>query len=261
MPESLSPFAAHADLLAWWGWPALLAPFVGSFLSVVVRRFDAPRSIILGRSECPHCHARLGIRDLTPLLSWLGSRGRCRHCGQPISLFYPAIEIAAVMIALWAAGVASGSLLWISCGLGWALLALAAIDLEHYLLPDFLTWPLAAAGLGVAWGFDRESFGAHLIGAAIGLVFIIALQYLYMRMRGREGIGLGDAKLFAAAGAWVGWEGLPSVMLIGALSALGFALVRQRWSGRLTGAVQVPLGAFLGLGLWLVWLYGPLGLG
>jgi leader peptidase (prepilin peptidase)/N-methyltransferase len=247
--------------LAWRGWPVLLAPFVGSFLGVLVLRHDRPASILTGRSECPRCGVRLSARDLVPLLSWAAMRGRCRHCGHRVGLFYPAIELAATGIALWAAFEAEGAALWISCGLGWALLALAATDLGYFLLPDFLTLPLAAAGLAVAWTMERDGFEAHLLGAIAGLSFIIALHYLYRTVRRREGIGLGDAKLFAAAGAWVGWIGLPSVMLLAALSGLIFAAAWALRGRRLSGTDRVPLGAFLCLGLWIVWLYGPLGIG
>jgi leader peptidase (prepilin peptidase)/N-methyltransferase len=261
MPEpTLLPDAA-LSVLDWSGWPVILAPFIGSFVGVLATRVDAPASIVTGRSACPHCGTRLGVRDLVPLLSWIAARGRCRHCGHALSWFYPGIELAAVGVAAWAATVTDGPALWISCALGWALLALALTDLKYYLLPDFLTLPLILGGLAAAWFLDREAFAAHVLGAAIGLSFIIALHYLYRTLRGREGIGLGDAKLFAAAGAWVGWAGLPSVMLIAAMSGLVYALIRRGRGGRISGADRVPLGAFLSLGLWLVWLYGAWGIG
>jgi leader peptidase (prepilin peptidase)/N-methyltransferase len=259
MPDtSLAPDAV-SSILDWPGWPVMLGPFVGSFAGVLVTRAEAPGSIVTGRSACPHCGARLGARDLVPLFSWASTGGRCRHCRHELGLFYPGIELAATLVALWAVFQAHGATaLWIASGLAWILLALAATDFEHYLLPDFLTLPLAAAGLAVAWLLDRDAFPAHVIGAAAGLSFIIALHYVYRWSRGRDGIGLGDAKLFAAAGAWTGWAGLPSVMLIAALTGLAFAVIRRR-DGRISGADRVPLGAFLSLGLWLVWLYGPVG--
>jgi len=242
-------------------WPVALAPFIGSFLGVVVKRAETPGAIVLGRSACDHCGARLEARDLVPLLSWVATGGRCRQCRQSIGLFYPAIELAAVVVALWAGLSAAGSMLWISCALGWTLLALAATDFEYYLLPDFLTLPLIVAGLVVAWVYDRPEFSDRAIGAAAGLFVIIGIHYLYRAIRGREGIGLGDAKLFAAAGAWVSWSGLPSVMLLAAVTGLVYAISRQGLKGIPSGTDRVPFGAFLSLGTWVVWLYGPIGIG
>ena len=150
----------------------------------------------------------------------------------------------------------SGWLLWATCLLGWTLLALAAIDFKYYLLPDFLTLPLIPAGLLVGWAFDHSTLGAHVIGAASGLAFFIGLRHAYRRLRGREGMGLGDAKLFSAAGAWVSWDRLSSVMLLAALSGLAFgSLKRARRHCFLTD--RVPFGAFLSFGMWVVWLSQP----
>ena len=112
-----------------WHWlaPVAAAPFVGSFLGVIAERLPAGRPVLIARSACPACDHRLGARDLVPVLSWLFNRGRCRHCGAALGLFYPGIELAALVLALWAAAVVSGWLLWASCALGWVLLALAVI--------------------------------------------------------------------------------------------------------------------------------------
>jgi leader peptidase (prepilin peptidase)/N-methyltransferase len=241
-----------------WIWPVALAPIAGSFLGVIVTRVETPASIVFGRSCCPACGTRLGSADLVPLLSWVASRGRCRHCAKPIGAFYPLIELAAVGVAAWAALTVSGWLLWTSCLLGWTLLALAAIDFKYFLLPDFLTLPLIAAGLFVIWALDSPVLLPHAIGAVAGFAFVVAIRYLYWKLRGREGMGLGDAKLLSASGAWVSWESLTSVVLIAALSALAFTLFSAARSGRISLADRVPFGAFLCFGTWIVWLYGPL---
>ena len=241
-----------------WVWPVAFSPLVGSFLGVVVTRALEPRTIIIGRSACPACGSTLAAHDLVPLLSFAWLKGRCRACAARISRFHPAIELAAIVIAVWAALSADGVILWMTCLLGWGLLALAAIDFRHYLLPDFLTLPLLPLGLLAAWLTDPSTVADSLIGAAAGLIFVITLRYLYGTIRRREGIGLGDAKLLAAAGVWVGWMGLPSVVFIAALSALIF-VAGVRISGRAVSTTdRVPFGVFLSLGLWIVWLYGPL---
>ena len=241
-----------------WVWPVLFAPFIGSFLGVIVVRAESPGGIVLGRSSCVACRMRLKARDLIPLVSWAAMRGRCRSCAQPIGVFYPLIELAAILIALWSAGLFTGALLWVSCAFGWALLALATTDLKYYLLPDFLTLPLIPAGLVVAWAFDSMAIVGHAVGVLVGYGFVIMLRRIYASIRGREGMGLGDAKLLAASGAWLSWQALPSVLVLGALSGLLFILVSGLRGVTVTLTNRVPFGTFLCFGTWLVWLYGPL---
>lgn len=134
------------------------APFVGSFLGVLVRRLPKGQEVIFSRSACPHCAQRLSARDLIPFVSWSLSFGHCRFCGHSLGVFYPAIELAAVAIALWSASVLSGWQLWAACAFGWTLLALAVIDWSHFLLPDALTLPLVPAELLVAYWFEVSDF-------------------------------------------------------------------------------------------------------
>lgn len=236
----------------------LVAPFVGSFLGVLVERLPEARPIARARSRCDHCGATLGARDLVPLLSWLVRRGRC-GCGKVrLSAFYPGIELAALAVALSATLVLSGWLLWASLALGWTLLALAAIDLRHYLLPDALTLPLIAAGLAVAWLIEPARLWAQALGAAAGFIGFAALAWLYRRLREREGLGRGDAKLLAAGGAWLGWQALPSVVALAAVVALAVALAGALLGAKLGATTKIAFGPYLALAIWLVWLYGPL---
>jgi leader peptidase (prepilin peptidase)/N-methyltransferase len=138
---------------------------------------------------------------------------------------------------------------------------LAVIDWRHLMLPDVLTLPLIPAGIAAAWALAPDRLADHVIGAAAGFAFLALVAVLYRRFRGRHGIGLGDGKLFAAAGAWVGWQGLPSVLLLAAFAGLAGALVQARLAGGLDPERELPFGLYLAGALWLVWLYGPLGLG
>jgi leader peptidase (prepilin peptidase)/N-methyltransferase len=240
-----------------WLLAAILAPFVGSFLGVVVERLPSGRSIVFGRSACDHCGGTLSARDLVPLVSWLARRGWCR-CGQArLSWFHPGIELAALAVALSAATVLSGWLLWASLGLGWTLLALAVIDYRELVLPDILVLPLIPTGLVTAWAVDPGLLLGHALGALAGFVAFAAIAGVYRRARGREGLGLGDAKLLAAAGAWVGWQALPSVILLAAASGLAFALAASLGGGKLAWSSRVAFGPHLALAFWLVWLFGP----
>ena len=203
-----------------WLLPLLAAPFVGSFVGLVAHRLPRAEPIVFGRSACPSCHAQLTARDLVPLFSWLAARGRCRHCDAPLSSRYPLTELAALVIALWAVSVLGGWSILIGCLLGWALLTLALIDLREKTLPDAITLPLIGAGLAAALILEPLDPLTHAIGAAAGLTLFLAVGATFRRLRGYDGLGGGDAKLFAAAGAWVGWPGLPSVLLIASVAAL-----------------------------------------
>ena len=240
-----------------WIWALVVSPFIGSFLGVLITRARTPRTILWTRSVCDDCGHTLGPIDLVPLASWAAAGGRCRYCRIRIGWFYPGIELAALAVAAWSALLASGWLIWASCALGWTLLALAAIDWREFRLPDFLTLPLILGGLFVSWFADTASLLNSVIGAAAGYLFVVAVRWIYQRIRGREGMGLGDAKLLAAGGAWVAWIGLPSVVLIAAVTALVVTLVRARGT-KLRSDEQVPFGTYLSVGIWLVWLYGPL---
>ncbi|HKY18415.1 MAG TPA: A24 family peptidase [Rhizomicrobium sp.] len=236
----------------------MLAPFIGSFLGVVVTRHERPVSALTGRSACAHCGAVLGPCDLVPILSWIGLGGKCRHCGGAVGLFYPVMELAALAVAIWSASLFSGLTLWASCGLGWTLLALAATDLRYFILPDILTLPLIAAGFLANAFLDLSSLTDYGLGAVAGYLFVRVLRFTYRVLRKREGMGLGDAKLFAAAGAWVSWWGLPTVLVLASVLGLAGVLI-QSWRGhRLDPMQRVPFGAFLSAGLWITWLYGPL---
>lgn len=236
-----------------WPWVLLIAPIAGSFLSVVIARFDAPQTILWDRSRCLNCDTVLGARDLVPVVSWLALHGRCRHCAVAISPRYLIVELAAVVIAVWAVIITNGWALWATVGLGWILLALAVIDWQEFVVPDFLTLPLVPAGLVVAWVSDQSTVADHAIGVAVGFGAVVIVRWIYWRLRHREGIGLGDAKLLAAAGAWTGWEGLPLIVLIGSVAGLVTTAVFQR---KLSPEHRVPFGTFLALGTWLVCLYG-----
>ncbi len=230
------------------GWMVLLvAPVIGSFLGVVVRRLAAGRPLVLARSRCDSCGHALGARDLVPLASFAFQRGRCRHCGARIGVFYPAIELAALAVALAAFLPArSGGALWANAALGWALLAAAWIDAERYWLPDMITLPLLLAGLAVTWARMPAAIYDHAMAAALGYAAFRLLDMVYWRLRGRHGLGRGDAKLLAAAGAWVGLAALPVLVLTAGLLALAVALPLALRRGQ-GGQTMLPFGPALAL--------------
>jgi leader peptidase (prepilin peptidase) / N-methyltransferase len=213
--------------------------------------------VMISRSRCEHCGVTLSPWELLPFASYLMQRGRCRHCGGRIALEHLAIELAALGIAAWAATVeADPAWLWADCALGWTLLALGWIDWTHLRLPDVLTLPLVLGGLGVAAWLDPAATTDHALAAAIGYTVFRLVALGYRALRGRDGLGAGDAKLLAASGAWVGVAGLSPVVLCAALAGLAVALLRAGRTGRLRATTMVPFGTCLAIGTWLVRLYG-----
>jgi leader peptidase (prepilin peptidase)/N-methyltransferase len=237
----------------------LVAPFIGSFLGLLIRRLPEGSPIARGRSRCEACGATLRVRDLVPILSWLTVGARCRYCKQPLGWFYPGVELAALAVALAAALLDGGQRAWLDCLLGWWLLALGWIDLRRWLLPDALTLPLIIAGLAAAFLFNPDQLTERALGAALGYLSLTAIAALYRASRGREGLGGGDAKLLAASGAWLGAAALPQVILVAALSALAAAAGLRLAGIRLGIHSALPFGPFLALATWVLWLLSPLG--
>ncbi len=231
-------------------------PFVGSFVATSALRWPAGEGFVGGRSACRSCQAVLSWRELIPIVSWIALRGRCRRCHAPIGALYPLTEAAALGVGVWAALQFSGVELALVCVLGWALLALALIDARTKLLPDQLTLPVLVLGLAVAGaqGWLVES----LIGAAIGFAVFALVAAGYQRWRGRDGLGLGDAKLLGAAGAWVGWVGLPGIVLMASLAALVVALPMARRLGAGSRHVEIAFGPYLAAATWITVVHGPI---
>ncbi len=217
--------------------------------------------MLLSRSRCDHCRKSLTPRELVPLASWILQRARCAHCRTPLSLFYPTIELGALAIVLWAWTATAGIAFEASCLLGWLLLGLSAMDFLSFRLHDVLVGLVAALGLFATAYLAPIALWTHALAGLLGLLSLVAVSAFYRGIRGHEGLGLGDAKMFGAAGLWVGLEGLPSTMLIAAFSALAAALILSLAGKPLGARSRVPFGPFLALGLWCTWLYGPLVLG
>lgn len=165
--------------------------------------------------------------------------------------------VCAILFA-WAWAVTPhGLVLVASLALAAALIALAAIDVAVLRLPDPLTLPLAAAGLALAWKLPAgDGLNAHLIGALAGYSVLALIAWGFRRLRGRDGIGMGDAKLMAAAGAWLGWSALPTVLVLGCMGGLLWWLAARRLDPERDPLI--PFGAPLCAAIWIVWLHGPL---
>ncbi len=165
---------------------------------------------------------------------------------------------ATLAIGTWAfTAMPDVFLLALACALGWTLLVLAMVDAFAFRLPDVLTLPLIAAGLAVSWWLPERDILGHVVATLLALTIFYAIAAAYQRTRGREGLGLGDVKLAGAAGAWLGWQALPYVVLLACAIGflwVGIAMIRR---GRSALNERIPFGVALCFAIWIVWLYGP----
>ncbi|MGF1543565.1 MAG: prepilin peptidase [Parvularculaceae bacterium] len=237
---------------------AAIGLIAGSFLNVVAFRGPARWGLVTDerprgdlarpRSYCPYCRKPIAARWLAPVVGYLALRGRCAECGAAIPARYPIVEVAGALVAalaVWRFGASAEAMM--AALFGWTLVALAAIDWETHYLPDALTLPLLAGGIA----FNTVDLFAPLpgavFGAAVGYGAFWLVARVYKSVRGREGLGLGDAKLLAAIGAWVGWTALPVVVFAAAalsLAALALAAVIGK---RVDAAAPAPFGPGLAL--------------
>jgi len=243
------PLGEFLDSPLWPGFALLLGLIVGSFANVCIHRLPRGASIVRPASACPRCGAPIRAFDNVPLLSYLLLRGRCRGCGAAISLRYPAVE-AANGLGYLGLALLLGPTLQAGCSMAFftALLVLALIDLDHQILPDVITLPGVAFGIG-AW-YAMGSWPAALASAAsaAGGFLVMWLVATVARWHyGEEALGMGDWKMTAMLGAFLGWQQLLLAVLLGtaAGSLVGGALVLLRGVG---GRHKLPLGSFLALG-------------
>jgi leader peptidase (prepilin peptidase)/N-methyltransferase len=165
------------------------------------------------------------------------------------------VEVASIAVVLVAAAIdPDPAALWLDCALGWCLLTLAWIDWQWMRLPDVLTLPLLLAGLGATVLRQPDTVSDHAAAAALAYLALRVLALGYRRLRGREGLGAGDAKLLAAAGAWLGIMSLPWVLLLAAGAGLAAALALVCMGRRIEAGTALPFGPWLALAMWLLWL-------
>ncbi len=222
---------------------------VGSYLNVVIYRLPRGKSTVGGRSGCPFCGSLIRGWDNLPVLSYLWLRGRCRDCRSPISRRYPLVEVLTASAYALCYSFFGPPWHWILAAIFCSiLLVLAFIDLEHLILPDRLTLGGALLGLLLfPWLPWRGSFGDHLVGLGLGPGLLLGLYGLWYALRRAEGLGLGDVKMMATVGAFLGWQGSLLTLFLGTLLALVVALAYMA-TGRMGLKNKIPFGPFLALG-------------
>lgn len=236
---------------------AVIGLCVGSFLNVVAYRLPHGESVVRPRSRCLTCSGRIAGRDNLPVLSFVLLGGRCRICGARIPWRYPAVE-------------ATSGLLWLVSwlvfgptvdGLAAAvfsslLLVLAVIDAAHFLLPDQLTYLTLGLGLAASFGVSWTTPLGSVLGAAAGaatLLLLIGAWYLLRRVRG---MGLGDVKMLAGVGAFLGPYGMLLTLFLACLFGALFGLLLMV-RGRLGWGSRLPFGVFLSIGAAVSLFFGP----
>ena len=206
-------------------------------------------------SCCQDSRIHFVLSDLVPLLPWIMSRGRCRYCGTKVPAVVPIVEVATIgIVTATIVLVQKDALAFAGCVLGWLVALLVVADLRHQLLPDRLTAALLASGLLASLFLPPPDFLGALAGAAIGSGSFFALRALYLRFRGIEGLGLGDVKLMAGLGAWLGPTWLPLLVLISAMAGLTVVFLHSWRNGvMVSGSSPVAFGAYLCGAALLLW--------
>lgn len=249
----------------WRAQAAELLPSTGGTAAAVSGTESIPERFTLStpRSACPVCKAPIKAWQNIPVVSWLLLRGRCASCKTKISARYPVVELVTGLLSAWVAwhfGFGTPA----ACGLAvtWALIALTGIDVDHQLLPDGITLPLMWAGLlmavvvgPVAGSPIPVSPHDAIIGAIAGYLSLWLVFHGFRLITGKEGMGYGDFKLFAALGAWLGWKLLPLVILLSATTGavLGILMILLRGRDR---TAPMPFGPYLATAGWLAMMYG-----
>ena len=260
---------------------AVLGLLVGSFLNVVIHRLpimmerswrgqcrellgadssapppEARFNLVTPRSRCLHCERPVAAWENIPVVSYVALKGRCAGCGRSIGARYPIIEFTTALLSAVVAwrfgfGWAAGAALLLT----WGLIALSVIDFDHQLLPDSITLPLLWLGLLLSLQAIYVDSADAILGAALGYLSLWSIYILFKWATGKEGMGYGDFKLLAMLGAWVGWQGLPVIVLLSSVvgAVVGIVLIVARGRDR---NIPIPFGPYLAAAGWLTLLWG-----
>lgn len=237
---------------------AVLGAIIGSFIGAALVRLPEGRSVLSGRSSCDSCGKELTPVELVPVVSWLLQRGLCRGCGAEIGWWQLGAEAGGAAIA--ALAMAFSFFPFAAMMLGWQLLLLALLDLQHMWLPRVLTLLLAASGVlfMTLWAVEARDpmvLVEALVGGAFGFATLWLVGQGYELLRGREGLGGGDPPLLGAIGLWLGPLGVIYTLLLASFGGLAVAGVLHGMGRRIEPDTALPLGTLLAAAAWPIFLW------
>jgi leader peptidase (prepilin peptidase)/N-methyltransferase len=275
----MTPAASAADGWFLWAIAFCFGASLGSFLNVCIYRIPADESVVSPGSRCPGCRTPIAWYDNVPVLSWMVLGGRCRRCHASIAARYPFVEAATgglALLALWRFGATPAAA--VAFAFTAALLLITFIDFDHFFIPDEVSLPGVLVGLCVSALPGGIGLADSAIGAAVGGGILWLVAWSYERTTGTEGMGLGDVKLLAMIGAFLGWQAIPVILIVASMggSVAGVVVIFGRRGrrqmarvGRMFGRravptfarraarrTAIPFGPFLALGA-VVALYMP----
>ena len=231
----------------------------GSFANVCIHRLPLDKGVVSGRSYCPKCKKQISWKDNIPIISYLLLSGKCRKCKKPISSRYALVEFLSILsfvIIYFLYGITLTTLLLMILSL--SLIIIFFIDLKHYIIPNEITFSMMALGFVKSFDPNLDSMFPNYVNSLIGGLFgygiIWSIIYFYKQIRKKEGMGLGDAKLFAVVGFWFAWLAIPFVIFLSYVTAL-ISVVPSLLKNSKSMSSQIPFGPYIIIGTLLYLIF------
>ena len=231
---------------------AIIGALWGSFANVCILRLPEGKGVVSGRSYCPNCKKLITWKDNIPIISFLLLKGKCRQCKKPISFQYTLVEFLSLISFLsiyYLYGISLTTLLLIILAI--IFIIIFFIDLKHFIIPNSLTFPLMVLGFIKSFYPNLNSLFPNyinsLIGGLLGYGIIWSIIFFYKQVRKKEGMGLGDAKLFAVIGFWFGWISIPFVIFLSSIIAL-LSVIPDLIKNSKKMTTQIPFGPYIIIG-------------
>ena len=236
----------------------ILGGLWGSFANVCIYRLPLDKGVVSGRSYCPKCKKQITWKDNIPIISYFLLNGKCRKCKKPISSQYALVEFLSILfftIIYFLYGITLTTVLLMVLSLSFIIIFF--IDLKHFIIPNEITFSMMA--LGFIKSFDPNlnslfpNYINSLIGGLLGYGIIWSIIFFYKQVRKKEGMGLGDAKLFGVIGFWFGWLAIPFIIFLSSIIAL-LSVVPSLLKNSRTMSSQIPFGPYIIIGT-LIYLF------